>query len=363
MTMSDERWMRGMPPVGRFRRRQLPGAAVRVLAACALLSTVQSVATRAQEVLTLPGKTIEVLGLQRWTVPMIQDSLRKYAPQENIGSHACAAVLREKLGFATAAVTTYSGWPLPDTLEHVIIYVVEPQDSARVRHRMMPLDTTAPYLPWKEAVDVVNAHPGSVQSVLQSYLAWRRQPGRAPAATDAGEDSAAMAAYRRFLAAHRSARDYATARRLLLTSPDYPTRTVAVSVLGNFVGRDPTLYLLLRAVRENEGMVSAMAGVLLSTIAREGPRKVDWRRAAPSLHAVLDGASPFQLSAILDLLLGTGVNESLARPLLKNGGHMVIAMSGSHLLPASDPARRLLVALAGRDLGSPAAWQSWVDRL
>src|SRR5687768_11083939 len=103
---------------------------------------------RAQNVITLPGKTVEVLGLKRWTIAMIQDSMAKYAPGESLTSHACAAVLRYKLGFADAAATTYVGWPRGDTIQRIVVSVVEPQDSSRVRHRVMPMDTINPYRPW-----------------------------------------------------------------------------------------------------------------------------------------------------------------------------------------------------------------------
>src|SRR4051812_34702076 len=50
-------------------------------------------------------KRLEILGLKRWTLAMIQDSLARYAPHDSLLSHACAAILRGKLHFADAAVT------------------------------------------------------------------------------------------------------------------------------------------------------------------------------------------------------------------------------------------------------------------
>ena len=42
-------------------------------------------------VIHLPHKTIEVVGLERWTVQMIQDSMDRYSPGDSLQSHACAA--------------------------------------------------------------------------------------------------------------------------------------------------------------------------------------------------------------------------------------------------------------------------------
>jgi hypothetical protein len=61
----------------------------------------------------LRNKTIEVVGLEHWTVKMIQDSLDKYSPGDSLQSHACAAILRYKLHFADAAVTVF----FPDTTD------------------------------------------------------------------------------------------------------------------------------------------------------------------------------------------------------------------------------------------------------
>ena len=99
----------------------------------------------AQTVLVLPGKAVEVLGIERWSLRMIQDSLDKYAPGESLVSHTSAAVLRYKLGFADASSNSYR--MSEDTLERVVVAVVEPQDSARVRHGTLPMDSTTPYQP------------------------------------------------------------------------------------------------------------------------------------------------------------------------------------------------------------------------
>jgi hypothetical protein len=67
---------------------------------------------------------------------MIQDSLRRYAPKDSLLSHACAAILREKLKFADASVvyhtTTIAGKPMKP---YMAVTVVEPQDSGLIRYR------------------------------------------------------------------------------------------------------------------------------------------------------------------------------------------------------------------------------------
>ena len=67
--------------------------------AAATLTLVHAAAARAQasSVIETPTLTIELIGLKRWTVAMIDDSLAKYSPKDRLTAHACAAILRTKL--------------------------------------------------------------------------------------------------------------------------------------------------------------------------------------------------------------------------------------------------------------------------
>src|SRR5207247_10808631 len=98
----------------------------RVVFALAPILLAPSTAT-AQQRFRTPQGIVEVVGLRRWTVQMIQDSAAKYAPGQDLASHACAAVLRLKLKFADASVMYYR----PDTGSSggvLIVSVIEPQD-------------------------------------------------------------------------------------------------------------------------------------------------------------------------------------------------------------------------------------------
>src|SRR5690348_16960667 len=87
----------------------------------------------AQTILENDEVRLELIGLKRWTVPMIQDSLRRYAPNDSLMSHACAAVLREKLRFADASAVYYTTTTAGmQAKPYVAVTVVEPQDSALI---------------------------------------------------------------------------------------------------------------------------------------------------------------------------------------------------------------------------------------
>ena len=69
---------------------------------------------------------IEIIGLREWTLEMVQDSLAKYAPEDGLATHACAAALRTKLGFADASVSISFSRP---GMRRVDIAVVEPVEN------------------------------------------------------------------------------------------------------------------------------------------------------------------------------------------------------------------------------------------
>src|SRR5690606_34432718 len=57
-----------------------------------------------------------------------------YSPGDSLHSAGCAATLRYGLGFAEASVFTMPAGA-GDSTDRVVVTIVEPQDSARVRHR------------------------------------------------------------------------------------------------------------------------------------------------------------------------------------------------------------------------------------
>ena len=315
----------------------------------------------AQAVLRLPGKTVEVIGLRAWTIPMIQDSLARYAPGTSLDSHACAAVLRYDLGFADAAAI---GYQMPgDTAERVLVIVVEPQDSSRVRYRTVPMDTTRPRRAWRATVRSVAERPDVFQTALWRYTAWLRDSISAiPAYATA--DSIQIRDLWRFLSRQRGKSERAAALQVLRSDPNYQNRMVAVAILANFTQQDEVLYALVRALLESDGPVKSAADIVLTSFGRVSPRLVDWRPVVPELHAMLNGTGAFQLSSVMRLLVVTGSGPTLATPLLRGGGEMVLAfLAAEHPAPRTG-AHDLLVALHGSDLGTGVdVWRDWISSL
>jgi hypothetical protein len=289
---------------------------------------------------------------------MVQDSLARYAPHDSLQSHACAAALRYKIGFADASsgtFTTNDGTPL------VIVAVREPQDSARVHYRVVKLDTLHSRADWRAVSDVMQHRPDIFWPAIQNYLdhgpgatrSWRSQA-----------DSAKAAALVRFVSKRTSPNDFRTARKVLVTSPNMFDRATAALILGNFPQRDEAWWALAEAAREIDGQARGVAVETLVAISRRYPRRVPWTPVASGIHAMLDGTSLSVVPALTEVLTRTQAGPSDAVGFLRNGGDML-----ARYLDSSEPslvwrAHALLVQLHGGDLGnSSRPWRDWIATL
>ena len=341
------------------RRRYRCMGLVFAAAVCAVVG--ETAGAQRPTLLTLSnGGTVEVLGLRRWTLAMLQDSLAKYAPGDSLQSHACAAVLRYKLGFADAASTTFilrEGEP-----SRVVVSVREPQDSARVRYRVMPFDTVNARAAWRLVTDAIARHPAAFWPAEREYLAPRLHVNAAR--FESPKDSIAGTAIITYLRARTADRDRREALNVLAHAPNIFDRATAALILANFGARDDTWRALSEALRESDGIVKGVAADVLQSLSERSPHSVRWGAAARGIHAMLDGTSLFELSQLIAVLTRTGVGPADARPFLRGGGEMLLAYLGSANPMLSGTSHRLLVQLRGTDLGTDVGpWRAWIEAL
>ena len=331
-----------------------------IVAASILLCVAAPVAS-SQTILENDQLRLELIGLKRWTVPMIEDSLRRYAPKDSLLSHACAAVLRGKLKFADASVmsytTTITGEPMKP---YMAVTVVEPQDSGLIRYRGPFRDSLPARRTWAPVRAVLGKHNSAFQSAIQrpDFL-WSEAPLR-------GADSALTSALplRRFLRTHRTAKDRQLALATLAADGNWQNRVAGIVLLANFADSDSTWWALTDALRDPMGPVSLTAAQVLTALTRRAPRRVDWAPATQTVRAILDGTNLFAHNAMMEVLAVTQVDPTLARPLLKDGGYIVLAKLRSQGMLERQAARRFLVQIAGHDLGdAPALWDEWLRGL
>lgn len=323
-----------------------------VLAACSAAPE-----AAAQVVLQRPDRTVEVLGLRRWTPEMLRDSLARHAPGITLDVHACAAALRYRLGFPDAAFAEYQD----GERTHAVVSLVEPQDSSRVRYLPARFDTVGARAEWSLPIAVLKTNPGAFQRAVGAYAA---AGGQLPRFHPGGPDSLAIQAVWAFLRDRRGEQELGASLSVLRGDPNFHNRMTAAALLANFADRDEAWHALVHALRETDGPVKAIAALVLEGLARSAARPVDWRPAGASIHALLDGTSLFVTPTVLHVLLATGADPRWSGLFLSGGGSTLLAYLGSTYPPLREEAHRLLVALSGRDEGYDAdRWRAWMQRL
>lgn len=308
-----------------------------------------------QEVLETPNARVEVLGLKRWTVPMIQDSLARYAPQDSLTSHACAAVLRMKLKFADAAASYFGRDGAGREL--IVVAVVEPQDSALVRYRTPAPDSLPDIAQYAAAIAVFRNHNQDFQHFIQdsAFVVARS----APRATDVRRNL--LEPVRRLLLSEHSRGGQRRAAKVLARDRNPYNRVMALVVLSGFPRSNTTWLTLADELRDPHAMVSGTASQLITTLARYSPRAVDWSPALDGLEAVMAGTNLFAQSPLIEVLTRTKVAPGLARPLLRAGAPLLLARLRASPQAGRDLARGLLEQLSGEHYGEDlVAWTQWV---
>ena len=322
---------------------------------CIALATLASSATaqHAPAVLKLDdGRQIYISGLRRWTVAMIQDSLGKYSPGDSLQSHACAAVLRYKLNFADAAAITIMGGSRPNI---IFVDVREPQDSARVHYRTIPFDSISPRREWLAITSVMRDSSGLFYDGVTAFMNGSNVSALNAASTRVHD----------FFQARRSNHDWLTATEVMAKSPNWRDRSVAALILTNFPDSTQTWATLMDGMLESDGAVKSTSWQSLQRVARTARRSPDWTTLAPTVHAILDGTSLFQLSSLISLLgQRPDIGPQYASSFLKGGGEMLVNYMQNPQPARAAPARALLVKLHGSDLGKDAgAWERWISTL
>jgi len=310
--------------------------------------------TRAQNVLETPKTRVEILGLKRWTVPMIQDSLARYAPQDSLTSHACAAILRMKLKFPDAAASYFDRDDAGREL--IVVAVVEPQDSALVRYRDPAPDSLPDITGYSGAIAAFRDYNHDFQGLIQdSAFVVGRSPQRH---TD--ERWTRLEPGRRLLSSEHTVAGQRRATRVLAGDRNPYNRVMALLVLSGFPKSDATWLTLANELRYPDGMVSATASQLITTLARYAPRTVDWSPALDGITAVMAGTNLFAQLPLIEVLTRTRISPSLSRPLMRAGAPLLLARIGASPEAGRDLARGLLEQLSGEHYGNDlTAWTRW----
>lgn len=308
-----------------------------------------------------PGVLVEVAGLKRWTVPMIQDSLNAYVPGTSLFRKDCKdAIQREFTIFPQSVIIQNAA----DSAVTIFLAVIEPGDKKLITVRTFTGDPKRSSAPWTGLSELTRTRFTSVRNAMLLNVE-ARAAGLTPVLTKAlRADSVEFTRVWDLLATQRTPKDLAAARQVLATSPNAYDRLAAIVILSGFDHDDAAWHALIGALLDPKDTVREYARAVLQSFGRNFTRTVDWGPAAPDVHAVLQGSDLWSLTETLDLLVATGVQPELAVPLLRGGGNGVLMFAGAQNSWARGPAYRFLHAISGKDLGgNPEQWRKWIASL
>lgn len=315
-------------------------------------------------VLALPAGQLEILGLRRWTPARMQDSLDRRAPGEFIGDPAVALPLRRELGFAEAVSAFFPAGE--GTVRTVVLAVIEPEDSARTRHRLLSVDTavTDRRAPWTPLVKLAAARPKLVERIAIARATGRlRQVAPEVPPYDLA-DTVVYRATWAVLDSLQTPETLAEARRILATAPYVYDRFAALAILSSFVEQDAAWHGFVGALLEVDGPVREAAKEILVRLTPLVSREVDWAPAAPELRAALDGGALPALADLLQLLVATRIDPEVAGRVLKGGGYAVRLYAGAQHPAFHEPALAFLRQVSGKDFGADFdRWSAWLAAL
>lgn len=313
-----------------------------------------------------PRGRVEVLGLKRWTLAMLQDSIKRYVPGQQLHDAACVVTLRDSLHFIDASVEHVEmALPGRPSRSYLTIKVIEPQDADRVQWDERPRNAFSAMIPGYAPVVLpfTDSSGGVWRGRLLFWLQFSPGPERDAAARrmsgDARADERRVSA---FLAGQSGEADRVRAMEVLASDGYWVNRVVAAAVLSGFAAWDSTWLALVRALRDPHEAVREAAAMTLRGLPA---RPVDWRPAAADLRLLLNGTNLGAITVVFDLLVRTRVDSDMAPQLLRDNAEWIFQHLSSGSPMASSSAHRLLVQLnGGMDRGKTrAGWEPWIAGL
>lgn len=345
-----------------FRPRRIAS----LVAAIVVTALVVAPAAHAQPQQHTDDGLVDVIGLHRWTLAMLEDSLRSLRPAQSLHQSRCQFTLKERFGFAEVSVVIRD----QDTMnggQRLVYKLVEPQDRDLVVY--LPSRNGPARAAWAEGRAVYGTSYDAWGDAIQYYSAYLLDAGdRAEEQSRRMAGGARALRYWRFLQSHRAAGDLELALATL-RSGSSADRTVAVTVLLNFVNDDRALLAMVETMRDPAFVVRTMAGIVTQvaqfTLRQQGGRRaLDWRPAQETLAHMLDGTNVDALDHVLRLATVTRIDPRVGRAALRGHSALVLSQLRSISPFERQIARDFLRAATGDDQGDDARrWARTLDRL
>lgn len=325
------------------------------LASGMLVLVGMTTAQAAGQVLPGPNGPVEFIGLQKWDAQKLFDAIRELDPDRPF--HACAAVMKQDLGFADAAAFLYMTGFSAESERYTVVVGVE--DSTRVWYR--PAGTEALVLPeaWESLKTLVGEDMATMDAAARTLHA---SDERARAIAEfMGADPETLARLRELIGGANGDEDRRLAHEVLARDSARSARAAATLVLGNFIDDDRSWHALAGSLIDSQARVRSVAARILEGMIAQDRDPVDWADARATLSALFGGTNPFAFMDILEVLEATDIDPELGQQLVRESPDLLIAHAGAEHERTQGPALAFLRAVSGEDFGTDVeAWTEWV---
>lgn len=312
------------------------------------------------QVLTGPNGPVEFIGLQSWDAQELFDAIRELEPDRPF--HACAAVMKQQLGFADAAAFLYFTGQLDSIDQSSSRYtvVVGVEDSTRVQYR--PAGSESIVLP-QTWLDVQAAVGEDANMLTVAARTFHLQEFAQQFAEAMGVNPEMFNQVRDLIKRADSSEDLRLAHEVLTEDASQSARAVATLLLGNFIDDDTAWYGLVGSLIDPDPRVRIVASSLLDGLITQERDSVGWSAAHGPLLALFGGTYPFAFSKTLEVLVATDVDPEFGQQLARESPDLLLAYAGAKHERTREPAIAFLKAVSGEDFGTDLkAWKAWINQ-
>lgn len=332
---------------------------LQALASMAVLFVV-SASQGTGQVLPGPNGPVEFIGLQDWDAQKLFDAIRELEPDRPF--HACAAVMKQQLGFADAAAFLYFTGNIESIDQSSTRYtvVIGVEDTTHVLYRATGNEAVVLPETWQDLRAVVNEDFNAV-TVAASTLHSRDMGGEL--AKFMGVDPETLDQVWDLVDRADGDEDFRLAREVLARDSLWTARAVATLLLGNFIDNDTAWHGLVGSAIDTHGRVNTVAQRALDGLVQQWGRPVDWSAAHGPLLALFGGTNPFAFAGILEVLVATDIDPEFGQQLVRDRPSLLLAYVGAEHEGTREPAIAFLKAVSGEDFGADLdAWTAWINR-
>ncbi len=304
---------------------------------------------------------MEIFGLKNWTVKMIEDTMRHIAPNQPMV--ACAAVMKEQLGFPETSVIGYG----ENNKMYWYSILVEPERAhliQAIEHNFKRTDKT--YEAYKPMLEYYNASFRDHQVAMGTYGKWRT--GKVKEAEETVKrvkvSIETVRSIWKELAKFSTAQELNRAIDILNNDANVGNRMIALTVLMNFPNEDSAWRQVIKSQLDRDEMmhVSTMSSSVSLVFSRDYRKKVDWSPIKEEIRKLINGINANAFMPTLEILNNGEIDGELVRYALQDGGHIVTSVLSSSHEKVRKPAHEFLLRASGKDFGKdPQEWEQWID--